>query len=230
MAPGRIRRTAGARRSRTGAPPPCTRSRDGQTQAARHTSRRGSPQGRPGRASSRATAANHRQDGQKHIEPASCNNGEPDRALSKPQSGLRGTTSWSVSRSGGGPTPARLRHQAADGATEAGRLDELRGLRQDSAFRPSTACGDASAGWWPGAGRDREVLTAILFVMTTGCMWRQWAPVFGSAWPVACRRFAQSDTAPPQTSANGVARMHGPVLLRTPPEHSPTRALSTNGV
>jgi transposase len=46
-----------------------------------------------------------------------------------------------------------------------------------------------------GGGRrragDREVLTAIVFVATSGCSWRQLPPAFGSAWPTVYRRFAQ---------------------------------------
>ncbi|MFE2071071.1 transposase [Streptomyces sp. NPDC059467] len=38
--------------------------------------------------------------------------------------------------------------------------------------------------------RDRETLAAIIFAAASGCTWRQLPPVFGSAWPTACRRFA----------------------------------------
>ncbi|MEU5191622.1 IS5 family transposase [Streptomyces klenkii] len=38
---------------------------------------------------------------------------------------------------------------------------------------------------------DREVLTAIIFVATSGCTWRQLPPVFGPCWPTVYRRFAQ---------------------------------------
>ncbi|MCP9994692.1 IS5 family transposase [Streptomyces werraensis] len=46
-----------------------------------------------------------------------------------------------------------------------------------------------------GGGRrragDREALAAIIFVATSGCTWRQLPPVFGPAWPMVYRRFAQ---------------------------------------
>jgi transposase len=45
-----------------------------------------------------------------------------------------------------------------------------------------------------GGGRrrygDREVLAAIVFVVTTGCTWRQLPPVFGVSWQTVHRRFA----------------------------------------
>ncbi|MFJ3498479.1 IS5 family transposase [Streptomyces sp. NPDC086091] len=46
-----------------------------------------------------------------------------------------------------------------------------------------------------GGGRrragDRECLTAIVFVATSGCSWRQLPTVFGPAWPTVYRRFAR---------------------------------------
>ncbi|WP_436847765.1 IS5 family transposase [Streptomyces avermitilis] len=46
-----------------------------------------------------------------------------------------------------------------------------------------------------GGGRrragDREALAAIVFVATSGCMWRQLPPVFGPCWQTVYRRFAQ---------------------------------------
>ncbi|WSL51604.1 IS5 family transposase [Streptomyces sp. NBC_01725] len=61
-----------------------------------------------------------------------------------------------------------------------------------------------------GGGRsragDREVLTAVVFVATSGCTWRQLLPVFGPAWQTVCRRFAR-------WSADRVwARLHRVVL------------------
>lgn len=45
-----------------------------------------------------------------------------------------------------------------------------------------------------GGGRrragDREALAAIIFVVASGCTWRQLPPVFGPAWPTVYRRFA----------------------------------------
>ncbi|MET7389434.1 IS5 family transposase [Streptomyces sp. NPDC005534] len=38
---------------------------------------------------------------------------------------------------------------------------------------------------------DREVPTAIVFVATSGCTWRQLPPVFGPCWQTVYRRFAQ---------------------------------------
>ncbi|MFF7073156.1 IS5 family transposase [Streptomyces pseudovenezuelae] len=38
---------------------------------------------------------------------------------------------------------------------------------------------------------DREVLTAIVFVATSGCTWRQLPPVFGPCWQTVYRRFSQ---------------------------------------
>ncbi|MFJ4895732.1 transposase [Streptomyces sp. NPDC088788] len=44
-----------------------------------------------------------------------------------------------------------------------------------------------------GGGRrrasDRECLSAIVFVATSGCSWRQLPSVFGPAWPTVYRRF-----------------------------------------
>jgi transposase len=46
-----------------------------------------------------------------------------------------------------------------------------------------------------GGGRrragDRECLTAIVFVATSDCTWRELPPVFGPAWPTVYRRFAR---------------------------------------
>jgi transposase len=46
-----------------------------------------------------------------------------------------------------------------------------------------------------GGGRrragDRETLAAIIFVVASGCTWRQLPTVFGPAWPTVYRRFAQ---------------------------------------
>lgn len=61
-----------------------------------------------------------------------------------------------------------------------------------------------------GGGRrragDREVLTAIVFVATSGCSWRQLPPVFGPAWPTVYRRFAQ------WSKARVWARLHRVIL------------------
>jgi transposase len=38
---------------------------------------------------------------------------------------------------------------------------------------------------------DREVLTVIVFVATSGCTWRQLPPVFGPCWQTVYRRFSQ---------------------------------------
>ncbi|MEV0123337.1 IS5 family transposase [Streptomyces sp. NPDC050703] len=40
-------------------------------------------------------------------------------------------------------------------------------------------------------GSGKRSLSAIIFVATSGCTWRQLPPVFGSAWPTVYRRFAQ---------------------------------------
>ncbi|CAL9620796.1 IS5 family transposase IS1647 [Streptomyces sp. enrichment culture] len=46
-----------------------------------------------------------------------------------------------------------------------------------------------------GGGRrragDRECLAALVFMVTSGCTWRQSPPVFGPAWPTVHRRFIQ---------------------------------------
>lgn len=46
-----------------------------------------------------------------------------------------------------------------------------------------------------GGGRrrygDREVLAAIVFVVTSECAWRQLPPVFGPSGPTAHRRFSE---------------------------------------
>ncbi|GGX54292.1 hypothetical protein GCM10010341_89290 [Streptomyces noursei] len=42
---------------------------------------------------------------------------------------------------------------------------------------------------------DREVLAAIIFVATTGRIWRQLSPVFGPSGPTAHRRFTEWTTA-----------------------------------
>ncbi|WP_373466055.1 transposase [Streptomyces sp. V3I8] len=46
-----------------------------------------------------------------------------------------------------------------------------------------------------GGGRrrtgDREALSAITFVATSGRTWRQLPPAFGPAWPTVYRRFAR---------------------------------------
>jgi transposase len=61
-----------------------------------------------------------------------------------------------------------------------------------------------------GGGRrragDREVLTAIVFVATFSCSWRQLPPVFGPAWPTVYRRFAQ------WSKARVWARLHRVIL------------------
>ncbi|WP_373676426.1 IS5 family transposase [Streptomyces sp. st170] len=50
-----------------------------------------------------------------------------------------------------------------------------------------------------GGGRrrcdDRAVLTAIIFVATSGCTWRQVPPVFGASWQTVHRRFTDWSTA-----------------------------------
>ncbi|WP_411078375.1 transposase [Streptomyces sp. cmx-10-25] len=61
-----------------------------------------------------------------------------------------------------------------------------------------------------GGGRrrtgDRECLAAIVFVVTSGCTWRQVPPLFGPAWPTVYRRFAR-------WSKDGIwARLHRVVL------------------
>ncbi|WAU82663.1 IS5 family transposase [Streptomyces sp. Qhu-G9] len=61
-----------------------------------------------------------------------------------------------------------------------------------------------------GGGRrragDRECLTAIVFVATSGCSWRQLPPVFGPAWPTVYRRFAR------WTQQRVWARLHRVIL------------------
>ena len=46
-----------------------------------------------------------------------------------------------------------------------------------------------------GGGRrrygDRDVMAAIVFVVTSGCAWRQLPPVFGPSGPTAHRRFSE---------------------------------------
>lgn len=53
---------------------------------------------------------------------------------------------------------------------------------------------------------DRTVFTAVVFVVTSGCAWRQLPDVFGVSVPTAHRRFAA------WTRAGVWSRMHGAVL------------------
>jgi transposase len=61
-----------------------------------------------------------------------------------------------------------------------------------------------------GGGRrragDRAVLTAIVFVLTSGCSWRQLPPSFGVSVPTAHRRFQE------WTQAGVWRRLHRAVL------------------
>ncbi|MBV1949189.1 MULTISPECIES: transposase [unclassified Streptomyces] len=58
-----------------------------------------------------------------------------------------------------------------------------------------------------GGGRrragERECLAAIIFVATSGCIWRQSPPVFGPAWPNAYRRSGRNQ--PSDVVGGGVA-------------------------
>jgi len=66
----------------------------------------------------------------------------------------------------------------------------------------------ASAGWWSGAGYERAVFTAVVYVLTSGCAWRHLPPSFGVAPPTAHRRFTV------WTRAGVWPRLHRAVLDR----------------
>lgn len=63
-----------------------------------------------------------------------------------------------------------------------------------------------------GGGRrradDRAVLSAIIYVATTGCTWRQLPPVFGASWQTVHRRFTY------WSKARVWAKLHRVVLDR----------------
>ena len=86
--------------------------------------------------------------------------------------------------------------------------DELRDLAQPHLpqFRPRPQGGGTAP--LP----DRQVLTAITYVLTSGCAWRDLPPSFGVPFQTAHRRFAQ------RTKAGVWPKIHRAVLDE-PGEH-----------